>query len=658
MVAKFTIDKVIIKNFKNIKDESISLNDGLSVIVGKNNSGKTTLLQALAIWEFCKIATLMERSPEYLTDEGKSSQGFGIDVQDFTPVSIPEGKLLWTNLQPINNQNINSESNPETKKPGKKAYTLHIVLYWNGDKHLGFALSLQSNRIYIKTIQTNLDANEDLPTIAFVPTYAGMNVKERRIGSAERRKFIGQGAATQILRNVLLDMKVSNDNKRMAERGESKRIPRGALENLRKNDPWELLQQNLRKNFNKELQVENFNEQYHTAIRIQVIKGEIQKKKIELPLNKHKTYQPRDIMVEGVGFLQWIGVFAFLLNDEIDLLLLDEPDAHLHPTMQKSMISDLIGLAKKFDKQVIIATHSPTIVETIPFTKIMNVEDYKYLTRSLDVKDIMRGLGAHYDKMISDLRSGKNLIFCEGPNDADLIRRIFDIFGDDVERKWYIRKSTDDHKIRKIRFSQISEEVDRSDLICFSIRDRDQDHHINEVDEETLSLRGGKSPKNGFYFFIWRLRNIESYLIQPSLLCLALKNRHGESVRLKRHKVKEDTLERLIRECTVEDVGEATSKIAVDDDDIVVSKSLLSEKFIANYFSEALGIAMEEDGEEWNPSSKDGHYPPWLENIDAKDRVLPSFNLSADALIRLLVIGNLPEDFHKLYDRLKGMENH
>lgn len=43
------ISKVVIRNFKRFSDETFDL-DGHVVVAGPNNSGKTTLLQAVATW--------------------------------------------------------------------------------------------------------------------------------------------------------------------------------------------------------------------------------------------------------------------------------------------------------------------------------------------------------------------------------------------------------------------------------------------------------------------------------------------------------------------------------------------------------------------------------------------------------------------------------
>lgn len=43
------ISKVIIKGFRNYKDAIIQLHDGVNIIIGANNTGKSNLLKAIAL---------------------------------------------------------------------------------------------------------------------------------------------------------------------------------------------------------------------------------------------------------------------------------------------------------------------------------------------------------------------------------------------------------------------------------------------------------------------------------------------------------------------------------------------------------------------------------------------------------------------------------
>lgn len=66
-------------------------------------------------------------------------------------------------------------------------------------------------------------------------------------------------------------------------------------------------------------------------------------------------------MVEGSGLLQWLSVFALATSPDVDVVLLDEPDAHLHPQLQKELVNRLEKLTKASNQQASVAAHSSEI---------------------------------------------------------------------------------------------------------------------------------------------------------------------------------------------------------------------------------------------------------------------------------------------------------
>lgn len=96
--------------FKRWDDKTIVLRpDGPTLLVGGNNSGKSSILQALALWSFCRTVLEFEKGPAVL--HGADHQGVGLSFEDFTAVPVPSLKHLWTNLK-------------TTKKSETDGYTL------------------------------------------------------------------------------------------------------------------------------------------------------------------------------------------------------------------------------------------------------------------------------------------------------------------------------------------------------------------------------------------------------------------------------------------------------------------------------------------------------------------------------------------------------
>jgi AAA15 family ATPase/GTPase len=89
------LTKLTIKNFKRFDGVEVVLGKSV-VLIGPNNSGKTTALQALALWELG-----LRRWTEKRT--GKSTalqrQGVAINRRDLVALPVPVANLLWRDLQ-------------------------------------------------------------------------------------------------------------------------------------------------------------------------------------------------------------------------------------------------------------------------------------------------------------------------------------------------------------------------------------------------------------------------------------------------------------------------------------------------------------------------------------------------------------------------------
>ena len=334
------IKTVTLRNFKKFSEKTIELKPkGLSLIVGGNNSGKSTILHALAVWEYCKTVLIFEKGIYSIWD-GFRGAGFGVNIDDFTPINIPALKYLWTNLKP------------------SSGYNLTIRCTWDtadkNDCYLEIGLALAQERLFIKPISSNLAEQDTVPTIAYLPPFAGISDKENWVSVADRRRLIGRGLAGAVLRNTIIDLHSENLRKREEHKGERGRIPRRILDEIRKSDPYEKLNQVLFSIFGGQINPQRFNPSFHNYVKVDFERGEF----INRRFKRYPSYNKRDIMVEGAGFLQWLSVYTSALNPDIDVLLLDEPDAHLHCSLQVGLIEKLEEISKSFSKQIFIATHS------------------------------------------------------------------------------------------------------------------------------------------------------------------------------------------------------------------------------------------------------------------------------------------------------------
>ncbi|MFI0900802.1 ATP-dependent nuclease [Streptomyces sp. NPDC020983] len=500
------IKRVQFVKFKQFNQATFDFRpSNVTFLAGGNNSGKSSILHGLAVWEFCKIASLMERGEDAFLAVAEGRQGFGLGDDEFSPINLPSLKHLWTNLK-----TAKGEADPD-------GYTLKIRCEWDGtneEKHLEFALSLANDRLFIKPTSSNLQAGDPVPTAALLPPFAGISAREARIVGALRRRRIGEGLAGAVLRNLLLDMYQANLRERERLRAGKSKISDNDLKRLRENDPWELLQEALRRTFSAELIIGDFREEYHSYINVQVSKGEVEGYK----LTRWSKYNPKDLMVEGSGFLQWLSVFTLATADDVDVLLLDEPDAHLHPTLQSQMVEQLESLATRKNKQVLLATHSSEILKTVAHEKIFQVrrQGSGYLRDDRQKVGLLAGIGSDYAPKLDRIRNTKRLLFIEGSSDIAILKKFAEITGIEWHESWVPWQTTAPHKERGHVFRAISDEV--PNLVAFSLRDRD-DETFETVGPD-LEEKGYK-PTPNFHVRKWRRRYIEGYLILPRALSKA-----------------------------------------------------------------------------------------------------------------------------------------
>ncbi|AOP94884.1 AAA family ATPase [Enterobacter roggenkampii] len=518
------IKKVELKKFKKYKDSSIKLNNELSLVVGGNNSGKSSLLQAMATWQFCKTLLEIEKGRLSWT-RGATNQGLGLGIVDFTPMFIPSLSHLWTNLK----------SQKQTESDG---YTLKIKLYWDdksgNEKHLEMGLSLANDRLFIKNTASNLSIteiqntdgspnNENIPQIAYLPPFAGITDREVRMSPAMRNRLIGQGLSGGVIRNSLYDIHLSNHLKRQKLKGTGDRISTKNLNELRSRDAWEILQKTLFDIFSLKIEVTPFNEQYHSYLKIECVSGVAN----GYQFAKHKNFNARDIMVEGSGFLQWLSVYTLALSEEFNVILLDEPDAHLHTQLQKNLTERLEEITIRNGKQVLLATHSTELIRAYEPYKILALSNAKgkYLGSDDDKIGLLSGIGTMFSPKVHKLTEQKRLLIVEGVSDERFLKKIFTKLNLEWPKNLVTWFWTGKSSERFQLYKQLKAEI--PDLKTISIRDRDDDSD-GSVDIN-LKDKGTTYNDPNFQAMKWRRRHIENYFLDVTAISLAA-NKSEQSV--------------------------------------------------------------------------------------------------------------------------------
>ena len=502
------IHKFQITNFKRLGTKEIILKDNISLVVGGNNSGKTSVLHALAVWEYAKQVLIYEKSPRALY-HGFSGDGYGVTIDDFTPINIPSFKYLWTNLKT------------------DSGYTLEISCFWmlhEIEKYLKIGLAYGQEKLYIKPLDSNVNEGDYIPHIVYLPTFAGINSKEEWHTPAVRNKYIGQGLAGSVLRNQIMELFLQNVKIRKERKGDRSKILESDLKWIRENDAYELLNQTIFSIFKGILYPKAFNPNFHTHVLVNFRKGETVNKRFK-PI---ADYKERDIMVEGSGFLQWLSVYTMAVTPNIDVLLLDEPDAHLHCSLQSELFAHLQRIATLKRKQILIATHSTDIIKTYDFGRILSVSNtsIRYLA-SADAKiRVISGIGSEYFPLLEAVQKYKRVLFVENESDAKLLK----IFCDKYSvwpNNLVVWPKANKQSERTVLYLYLKEQI--HDLKCISLSDRD-----NELYREGTSNLHDNTPdkvegNNELRYRKWRRWEMESYLISKPAIVRLIMNKNGVS---------------------------------------------------------------------------------------------------------------------------------
>jgi len=185
-----------INNFKKFKDTGeIPLNKNV-VFIGPNNSGKTTALQALTLWQYGITKWLEKRGEK---SKARTKTGVAINRKDLLTIPVSSARYLWNDL--------NLKSNK-----GQNKVTIEITLKGiTRDKHWHCGMSFDyfgDEVIYCKPVDfkdniiiTEPDILKSIK-IAYLPPMSGLSSREDKLMPASIMSRIGQGNTADVLRNL------------------------------------------------------------------------------------------------------------------------------------------------------------------------------------------------------------------------------------------------------------------------------------------------------------------------------------------------------------------------------------------------------------------------------------------------------------------------
>lgn len=307
-MISFMLKSISIKKFKQLVKVDEEL-DRVNVLVGTNNSGKSSFLQAI------HTAVALAQSRLRLADQfaiAHEQIGFTIGAQD--ALYLPLVNPTW--LAP--NGRFSQTNGPTISFVVAGEPLIHGSVEIKRGKNRNLAINLKGKEVVSRIEKL------DKPFSVYVPGLAGISKYEVFMGFGNLLRAVARGDANLVLRNVL---NVLRENK----------------------EQWPLFIKALRRVFPDKAVIVRFDQKTDEFINILVKQGEH-----EIPFDS-----------VGTSFLQTVQILSYIYLFSPTVTLLDEPDSHLHPNNQRALAELLWDLAVEGKTQVIIATHSRHILDVL-----------------------------------------------------------------------------------------------------------------------------------------------------------------------------------------------------------------------------------------------------------------------------------------------------
>ena len=532
------LTRLRIKNFKRFGDADVELGPSV-VFIGPNNSGKTTALQALALWDV-GLRKWNERR------EGKTSPekrpGVTINRRDLIAIPVPDANLLWRNLHVRDVRRTNGRQETQNIRVDVIVDGITEGKAWSCGFEFDYA---NEESFYCRPLRLSDDkAPQRMPVppeaadnrFAFLPPMSGLAATEPKWEGGRINVLLGEGQTAQVLRNLCYQIYEQPDPK----------------------PAWKDVGRHIESLFGAQLQPPQFIKE----------RGEIT-----------MTYRDQsgcvlDLSSAGRGLQQTLLLLAHLYANPKTVLLLDEPDAHLEVLRQRQIYQLLTDVASQQGSQVIAASHSEVVLNEAANRDIVIAfvgRPHRMDDRGQQVVKALTDVGFdHYYQ--ADLKGW--VLYLEGSTDLAILRAFARILdhpaAQELERPFAHYLTTNLPSRAREHFFALQEA--RTDLVGVALFDRLE-----------RPLQSGTPLTE----MMWQKREIENYLCQEDVLAAYARHDQPDDLFGRAEAARR---EQVMRECIAE-VAAALATLSRPSpwsDDIKASDEFLNPVF--ERFFKKLGL--------------------------------------------------------------------
>lgn len=464
------LKKLHIQNYRCFRDHVIEFKP-LTIIVGKNNAGKSTIIETLRLLSII------------------SSRYKNVNYSD-----VPD----WLDMH----------QRKRGIKPSLEGYDINFntIFHRYGDppaKITGFFDSGEKIEMYIgeggkihaviidkdgEPIRTKSEAIFlDLPSMSILPQIGPIAVNENILHSRDYiRKYMSSSSSSIQFRNQL---------------------------NLF---------------FDKFEEFKNIAESSWPGLQIHSLLGQGGLHEDKLSLFIRDGDFVAEVAGMGHGLQMWLQIMWFLTYaKDSETIILDEPDVYMHADLQRKLIRFLLGR----HIQTIITTHSVEIMAEVSADNILIVDnkknESKYANSLKNVQILIDDIGGIHNIQLSRIWGSKKIVLVEGDDDIRILKQFQDILYPESEKPLDIVPhmciggwSGWNYMIGSTR---LLKNAVGEDITPFCILD--SDFHTNEE----IQTRYLKATNERIQLHIWKYKELENYLINPSVIHKYLGNKINQT---------------------------------------------------------------------------------------------------------------------------------
>lgn len=455
------LTKLTIKGFKLFKEVEIELGERV-VFVGPNNSGKTSALQAIALWDAGAKRWVEKRGSGTVPEK---RPGVTINRRDLLAVPVPATNLLWHNLR-----TQESKTGGGTKKIYLQVEIEGVgeAVTWTTGLEFYYA---NEESFYCRTFLDKSGRRTQIPSqasdlrVAYLPPMSGLALTETRLDEGAINVRMGEGRTAEVLRNLCWQVLEGDD-------GEAR---------------WKELADRIESLFGTKLD-----------------KPRYLSERGEITLSYQTVERVRlDISSCGRGQQQTLLLLAHMAAHPGSVLLLDEPDAHLEILRQRQIYQILTETASETGSQIIAASHSEVILNEAAGRDVVIAfvgRPHRIDDRGSQVLKALKEIG--FDHYYQAEGTGW-VLYLEGSTDLAMLRALAKRLDHPVEEyleRPFVHYVGNQPRKAQEHFHGLREA--KRDLVGCAIFDRldaqGNDPHLTQI--------------------MWRRRELENYICQPQTL--------------------------------------------------------------------------------------------------------------------------------------------